>query len=251
MTGGGLVTQFSLEGTPDAPIAVFSSSLGTTQELWDPNIEALAPRLQIVRYDHPGHGTSSVPLEPIGISDLGIAVLQMLDQVGLERISFCGISLGGCVGMWLAAHHPERIERLVLACTSPRFGSHESWHERAEAVRSGGMEAIADSVVERWVRPGHPAREELRAMLLATPAAGYARCCEALADFDARDFLAEIDAPTLVLHGADDASVSRDDVALLTERIAHSVLVEIPDARHLANVDQPEAFAAAVLGSLA
>jgi 3-oxoadipate enol-lactonase len=251
VTGAGLVTQFSLEGMPDAPIVVFSSSLGTTQELWDPNIEALAPRLQIVRYDHPGHGASPIPAEPIGIPDMGVSILQMLDQVGVERISFCGISLGGCVGMWLAAHHPERIERLVLACTTARFGSHESWHERVEAVRAGGMQAIADSVVERWVRPDHPAREELRTMLLATPAEGYARCCEALADFDARDFLGEIDAPTLVVHGADDPSVSRDDVALLTERIPHSVLVEIPDARHLANVDQPEAFATAVLGSLA
>jgi 3-oxoadipate enol-lactonase len=251
MIGSGLVPQFSLEGMPDAPIVVLSSSLGTTHELWDPNVEALAPRLQLIRYDHPGHGASPVPAEPIGIPDMAVAVLQMLDLVGVDRISFCGISLGGCVGMWLAAHHPERVDRLVLACTSPRFGTRESWLERAQAVRDGGMEAIAESVVERWVRPDNPARDELRAMLLATPAEGYARCCEALAEFDARDYLGGIEAPTLVVHGTDDPSVSRDDVALLTERIPHSVLVEIPDARHLANVDRPEAFAAAVLGSLA
>jgi 3-oxoadipate enol-lactonase len=234
---------------PGTPVAVFSSSLGTPHELWDVNLEALAPRLQLIRYDHPGHGSSPVP-PPIGIGDLGMAVLQMLDRLELERVSFCGLSLGGCVGMWIAAHFPQRIDRLVLACTSPRFGTRESWLERAQTVRERGLEAIADSVVERWLEPGSPYRDEVRRLLLATPPEGYARCCEALADFDARDWLGQIEAPTLVLHGADDPSVSRGEIALLTERIPDSRLVEIPGARHLANVDRPEAFAAAVLGFL-
>jgi 3-oxoadipate enol-lactonase len=245
------VTQYYLEGMPDAPIVVLSSSIGTTHELWDPQLEAFVPRLQLIRYDHPGHGGSPVPTEPITVADLGVSVLQMLDRLGLERVSFCGLSLGGCVGQWLAAHEPKRIERLVLACTSPRFLTREAWLERAQIVREQGLEAIADAVIERWLSPENPRREWVRELLLSTPPEGYARCCEALADFDARDYLAQIEAPTLVIHGADDPSVSRDDIALLTERIPDSRLVELPGARHLANVDRPEAFAAAVLGFLA
>jgi 3-oxoadipate enol-lactonase len=246
-----LVRHWSLEGSPGAPLCVLASSLGTTHQLWDPQLDAFAPRLQLIRFDHPGHGDSPVPEQPFEIGDLGVTVLEMLDRVGVERASFCGISLGGCLGMWLAAHAPERIERLVLACTSPRFGTRDSWLERAEVVRSRGVEAIAESVLDRWVAPGLPAREEVRELLLSTPAEGYARCCEALADFDARPYLERIAAPTLVLHGADDPSVSREDVDLLTGLIPDSRLVELAGARHLANVERPDAFAAAVLDFLA
>jgi 3-oxoadipate enol-lactonase len=247
----GLLPRFSLEGMPGAPVTVLSSSLGTTSDLWELGLDALAPRLQLVRYDHPGHGASPVPDGPFGIPELGAGVVELLDHLGLERVSFCGISLGGCVGMWLAANAPERVERLVLACTSPRFGSRESWLERARVVREGGLEAIADATIERWVAPESPWRDELRAMLLSISPEGYARCCEALADFDAREWLERIEAPTLVIHGADDPSVSADDVALLTGRIPDSRLVELAGARHIANVDRPEAFTGAVLDFLA
>jgi 3-oxoadipate enol-lactonase len=247
---GSLASTFYLEGMPDAPICVFSSSLGTTHELWDAQLEAFTPRLQLVRYDHPGHGGSPVPTRPIGIQDLGLSVIATLDRLGLERASFCGISLGGCVGMWLAAHAPRRVERLVLACTSPRFPA-EVYAERAAAVREHGIEPIADAVVGRWVRADHPRRAELREQLLSTAPEGYARCCEALAEFDARPFLDRIAAPTLVIHGGADPAVSCDDVALLTERIPDSRLVVLEDAKHLANVDDPDGFATAVLEFLA
>lgn len=245
------MTQYYLEGTPGTPVVVLSSSLGTPHELWDPQLEAFVPRLQLIRYDHPGHGGSPVPTEPITVADLGVAVLQLLDGIGVERVSFCGLSFGGCVGQWLAAHAPQRIERLVLACTSPRFLTREAWLERAQTVREHGLEAIADAVIDRWLSPGNPRREWARELLLSTSPEGYARCCEALADFDARDYLAQIEAPTLVIHGADDPSVSAGEIAVLTERIPDSRLVELPGARHLANVDRPEAFADAVLGFLA
>jgi 3-oxoadipate enol-lactonase len=250
MSHGGSITQFSFEGMPDTPMVVLSSSLGTTADLWAPQLAAFVPRLQLLRYDHPGHGVSPVPQEPIGIPDLALGVVEMLDRLELERASFCGISLGGCVGMWLAAHAPQRVDKLVLACTSAHFPP-EVYLERAELVRAQGMEPIADQVLDRWVRPDNPHRAELRAMLVSTPPEGYARCCEALADFDARGYLDRIEAPTLVVHGTDDPTVSADDVALLTERIADSRLVEIPEARHLANADDPERFSIAALGFLA
>jgi 3-oxoadipate enol-lactonase len=245
------VTQFSLEGAPDTPVVVLSGALGTTHELWDLQLAAFSPRLQLIRYDHPGHGGSPVPPEPLTIARLGEAVLATLDRLGLERASFCGLSLGGCVGQWLAANHPRRIDRLVLACTSPRFFTRETWLERAETVRAQGLEAIADGAIDRWLSPGNPHRGGLRAMLLSTDREGYARCCEALADFDARNDLARIEAPTLVIHATDDPSVSLDEVALLTERIRDSRLAELPGARHLGNVDRPREFADSVLGFLA
>jgi 3-oxoadipate enol-lactonase len=226
---------------------VLSSSLGTTHELWEPQLERLGPRLRLVRYDHPGHGGSPVPSGSIAIEDLGATVLELLDGQGLDRVSFCGLSLGGCVGMWLAAHAPQRIDRLVLACASPRFGTRESWLERAETVRGGGIGAIADATIERWFTPAFGDRETYRAMLLATAPEGYARCCEALADFDARPYLDAIRAPTLVIAGADDPSVSRADLALLTGSIPDCRLVELAPARHLASAERPAEFADAVL----
>jgi 3-oxoadipate enol-lactonase len=244
------VSQFSLEGMPDAPVVVLSSALGTTHELWSPQLEAFTPRLQLVRYDHPGHGGSPVQPEPLTIARLGETVLATMERLGLARVSFCGLSLGGCVGQWLAVEHPQRLERLVLACTSPRFFTRESWLERAETVRTQGLEAIADNAIDRWLSPGNPRRAELRAMLVSTDPEGYARCCEALADFDLRDRVGTIEAPTLVVHGTDDPSVTREDVELLTS-IPGSRLVELEGARHLGSVDRPQEFSAAVLEFLA
>lgn len=245
-----LAAQYMLEGSPDGPFLVLSSSLGTTHEMWDPQLPFLVDRVQLIRYDHPGHGASPVPVAAPTIADLGLSVLAMLDRLGTDRVSFCGISLGGCVGMWLAAHAPSRIDRLVLACTSPRFGTADGWNERAATVREHGVEAIADATIERWFTPEFPHRDAYRDMLVSTPAEGYARCCEALADFDAHDLLERIEAPTLVIHGVDDPSVSRDDVDTLTGRIPDSRLVELP-ARHLASAELPEEFAAAVLEHVA
>jgi 3-oxoadipate enol-lactonase len=245
-----LVLQSSLEGNPEGPALVLSSSLGTTHAMWDPQQERFASDLRLIRYDHPGHGGSPVPDAPVGIDDLGVALLALLDRSGIGRFSFCGISLGGCVGMWLAAHMPARIDRLVLACASPRFGSRESWLERAETVRAQGLEAVADATVDRWFTAGFAGAAQYRELLLATPAEGYARCCEALADFDARPYLGTIRAPTLVIAGAGDTSVSRDDLELLTGRIGNSRLVRLAPARHLASVEQPVAFADAVLQHL-
>jgi 3-oxoadipate enol-lactonase len=236
-----------LDGPADGHSCVLSGSLGATVALWEPQLAAFAPRLRTIRYDQPGHGGSPVPAEPISIEQMALGVVALLDRLGLERASFCGLSLGGCVGMWLAAHVPERVERLVLACTVPRFGTRESWLERAATVRTGGTAVIADAVLERWASPAFAGRDALRAQLLSIPAEGYARCCEALADFDARGYLDRIEAPTLVVHGADDPSVSTRDLELLTDGIRDSRLVVVPGARHLANVEQPRAFADAVL----
>ncbi len=207
----------------------------------------LEGRVRVLRYDHPGHGSSPLPAEPPTMADLARAVVELLDREGVERASFCGLSLGGCVGQQLALDAPERLDRLALCCTSPRFGTAEIWQERAELVRREGVEALADAVLGRWFTDEFADVERYRAMLLATPREGYARCCEAIRDFDARPRLGEIRVPTLVLAGADDPGVAPGAPELLAGGIPGARLVTIPRTRHLAPIERPAEVAAALL----
>lgn len=244
-----------IDGPEAKPVLVLSNSLGTTWELWDSQLGDLARHFRVLRYDHPGHGRSEAPSGPITIEALAEGVIELLDRLELERVSFCGLSLGGMVGMALALHAPERVDRLALCCTAAYLGPPEGWHERARMVRAGGTAAIAKRVLERWFtqrfRDESPAivgrfRETLEAM----PREGYAACCEAIASWDARTSLGAIRAPTLVISGADDAATPPDDGAFLTESIPAAESVILPDAAHLANVEQPELFNRALLEHL-
>jgi 3-oxoadipate enol-lactonase len=237
-----------LDGPADAPLLVLSNSLGTDLELWAPNLPTWVGQFRVLRYDQRGHGGSDVPQDPYTIEALGRDVIELLDRIAAERVSFCGLSLGGATGMWLAANAPDRIDRLVLACTSARFGEPEQWFERARVVRSQGMGAIVGRQLERWFTPGFAEeRPEIvaryRRMLLSTPAEGYARGCEAVAAWDFRASLGAIRTPTLVVAGEDDPATTPEDGSFLAERIAGAGLVVLPAAAHLANVQQPESFA--------
>jgi 3-oxoadipate enol-lactonase len=222
-----------------APPLVLSSSLGTTRAMWEPNLAGLAAHYEVIRYDHPGHGDA--PPGPSTIEGLARIVLELAP----ERFVFCGLSLGGMVGMWLGANAPERIERLVLACTAPMLPPPAQWLDRAATVRESGVEAIADAVVGRWFTDRFEDPSPWRALLASTPAEGYARCCEAIAAMDLRDDLARIDVPTTVILGAHDPVVGEDAERLLAAVAGRVVKL---DAAHLANVEQPEAFNEAVLG---
>ena len=151
-----------------SPPLLLSSSLGTSQALWEPNLARLASRFHVVRYDHPGHGDA--PPGTRTIEGFAQAALAAADAAGLERFSFCGLSLGGMVGMWLAAHVPERVERLVVACSAPFLPPAEQWLERAAIVRERGVGAVADAVVGRWFTPRFADPEPWRRHLLATQA---------------------------------------------------------------------------------
>jgi 3-oxoadipate enol-lactonase len=232
---------------------VLSGSVGTTLELWDGNVSALSSQYRLLRYDHRGHGRSPVPPGPYTVEDLAEDVLELLDELGLERVSFCGLSLGGAVGMALAVRAPERLERLILCCTSARFGEPETWVERARTVRAAGLEAITDAVLERWFTPAfRAARPEVvarfREQFVATPREGYAACCDALARWDARENLGSIAVPTLAIAAADDPATPPEQLALIASGIPDAELVVLADAAHLVNVEQPEAFASATLG---
>jgi 3-oxoadipate enol-lactonase len=255
MTVGSTVeVHYLLEGPEDAPVLVLSNSLGTTLAMWDQQAPALRERFRLLRYDHRGHGGSPVPPGPYKIEDLGRDVLVLLDRLEVERFSFCGLSIGGIVGMWLAGEAPERVERLVLCCTSARFPP-DTFDSRARRVRAEGVNAIVDAVVERWFTPtfreGRPeVAERARRMLLDTPAEGYAGCCEAVRDADLGGRLGTISAPTLVIAGADDPAAPPEGAELIRDSIPNASLEVVTDAAHLANMEQPEAITQAILDHL-
>jgi 3-oxoadipate enol-lactonase len=234
-------------------VLVLSGSLGSTVEMWAPQIQALSTEFRVVRYDHPGHGRSPLPEPGATADDLADGVLRLLDELRVERFSFCGLSLGGLVGMTLAVRAPQRLERLALCCTAAKIATPEHWTERVATVRRGGLEPIADAIVDRWFTPAVESAtvRRYRAMLVATPPEGYARCCEVLGAFDARDRLGSIDVPTLVIAGSDDPVVSLDDAGELERGIRDSRLVVLSPAAHVANVERPDEFNRALLSHFA
>lgn len=245
----------SLHGREGAPVLVLANSLGTTQELWSRQLPELAERFRVLTYDHPGHGASSLPGMPCTVDALAQDLRSLLDELGLERVSLCGVSLGGMVGMALALAAPDRVERLVLACTSAHLGPPDAWLERARVVRGDGMAAIADTVVGRWFTPGFAqAKPEtvatFRSLLASTPPEGYARCCEAIAVWDARERISEIAAPVLVVAGADDPATPVEHAELVASLIPGARLTVLDHAAHLANVERAEAFTGAVIEHL-
>jgi 3-oxoadipate enol-lactonase len=246
--------NYLFEGQEDAPVLVLSNSLGSTLGMWDDQTPELRERFRLLRYDHRGHGGSPVPSGPYKIEDLGRDALAMLDGLGIERFSFCGLSIGGAVGMWLASEAPERVERLVLCCTAPRFDA-DTYDARARKVRAEGVGPIADAVLERWFTPEFRAArpetvEWAGSMLRGTPTEGYAGCCEAVRDTDLRNRLKDILAPTLVIAGAEDPAATVDQAESIRDSIPDARLLVIEGAAHLANVEQPEAVTREILAHL-
>jgi 3-oxoadipate enol-lactonase len=235
------------DGPEDAPVLVLPCSLGTSSELWEPDL--FTPTYRVLRYEHRGHGGSPAPPGPYSMDELAADALELLDELGLPRVAWCGLSIGGMVGMWLGARAPERLSSLVLACTSARVPAPDAYRERAGIVRAHGLEAVADAVVARWFSglTSPETRARFRAILVSTDAEGYAGCCEALASWDFRDELPEVSAPTLVLAGERDEATPKEDSELLAERIPGARLVVLSGAAHLANVERPHEFAATVM----
>jgi 3-oxoadipate enol-lactonase len=237
--------NYSLEGPSDAPVVVFTGSLGTDITMWQPQSNRLRERFRTLRYEIRGHGASEVPPGPYSMEELGSDLVGLLDRLGIERAYVCGLSIGGMISMWVAAHAPERVERLVLCCTSARLGPPEGWHERAATVRENGVDAIADAVLERWFTPGfraaHPeVIERMRGQLTATPREGYAGCCEAIAAMDLTGDLGSVAAPTLVLAGGEDPATPPEHGRRIAELIPDARFEVVSPGAHLANIERPD-----------
>ena len=237
--------RHQFRGKRGSPAVVFTGSLGTDLTMWQPQADRLRPHFCTLRYDIRGHGASEVPPGPYAMDDLGSDLVALLDRLGIERASLCGLSIGGMISMWVAAHAPERVKRLVLCCTAAQLGPPEGWHERAATVRAGGVEAVADAVLERWFTPRFASEHpevigRFRAQLVATQREGYAGCCEAIAAMDLTGDLPSIDAPTLVLAGADDPATPPPYGEQIAELIPGARFELVSHAAHLASVERPD-----------
>jgi 3-oxoadipate enol-lactonase len=239
-------------GPEDAPVLVLGGSLGTTLAMWDRVAPLLAEHLRVVRYDGRGHGRSPVPDGPYAIADLGEDVVTLLDRLGVERASYCGLSIGGMVAQWLGAHAGDRLDRLVVCCSAsyvPDLG----WDDRAAAVReAGGTAPLAEAVVGRWLTPAFAAerpelREWLLEMLLASPAEGYAACCEAIGGMDLREDRTRIGAPTLVIGAEQDPSLPVEHAREIAAAIPGARLEVLDPGAHLVPVERPDDVATLIL----
>ncbi|MGA3203253.1 MAG: 3-oxoadipate enol-lactonase [Bryobacteraceae bacterium] len=245
---------YRLEGVPGRPLLVLVHALGADHGLWDPQMPALLRHFQVLRLDLRGHGASDVPTGDYTIAQLGRDVLAAVDAAGHSRFAYCGLSIGGMIGQWLGANAGARIERLVLANTSPRMADPGLFEARRLAVLEHGIGAVEDAVMERWfsarTRAANPAVESIRAVLHATNPVGYAGCCAAIRDMDNRPLLGSIKVPVLVIAGDHDVSTpwaGHGDV--LAAGIAGARVVRLA-ATHLSNVERPSSFAAALFDFL-
>jgi 3-oxoadipate enol-lactonase len=234
-----------LIGPPGAPVLVLGNSLGTSAAVWNRQVGEFGNSFRLLRYEFPGHGGTATAAGPYTIAGLGAGVLALLDSLGIGRVGYCGISLGGMVGMWLASHAPDRVAALGLVCTSAYLPPADGWYARAAAVRRDGLAAISAAVISRWFTPAYAAAapsviEEFLTGLEDTDPEGYACCCEAIAGMDQRADLAAITAPTLVIAGADDPATPPEHGAEIAAGIDGACLEVIPAAAHLAAVSAPD-----------
>jgi 3-oxoadipate enol-lactonase len=246
--------NYRFDGPADGPVLVLSNSLGTNLSMWDPQIPALAAQFRLLRYDTRGHGQSSVTAGPYTITQLGRDVVGLLDGLGIERAHFCGLSMGGVIGMWLGVYALERINRLVLCNTAAKIGTADMWNTRIETVRTNGLSAVAETQAQRWFTPAFIAKAPdviaaTRQMIARTSPEGYAANCGAIRDMDQRETISRIRARTLVIGGLHDPVISAADLRYLVDTIPGAKLVEL-DASHLSNVEAPVEFTKALLNFL-
>lgn len=240
---GRTALHYELHGDPDAPPVLLLGSLGSDLHMWDPQIHALSAHHHVIAVDHRGHGGSPAPTGPYTIADLGGDVVALLDTLGIDAVHFVGLSLGGAVGQWLAAHRPQHLRTLTVLCTAAQFAPAQPWLDRAAAVRADGVASIADAVVGRWFTPELAQRDpELVArhvaMVRGTTDEGYAACCEALAHWDGRPDLARIVAPTLVIAAEQDGPTPPAALQEIADGIAGAEFHVVSPGAHLANVEQ-------------
>jgi 3-oxoadipate enol-lactonase len=247
---GGNAFAVDVEGVDASPALLLSNSLSSDSTMWDDQVPLWARRFRVVRYDPRGHGRTAAPPGPYSIDDLGRDALAVLDHLGIARAHFCGLSMGGMVGMWLLTHAPERIDRAVLANTSAHMGPPDLWNGRIKLAREGGMEATVEPTVKRWFPAAFhvsaPATiDRMRDMIRRTSVAGYVGCCEAIRDMDQRESIRAIRRPTLVIIGAHDPATTPEAGRAIHAAIPGAAIAVL-DAAHISNVEQPGAFTRAV-----
>ncbi|MBI5262436.1 MAG: 3-oxoadipate enol-lactonase [Bradyrhizobium sp.] len=250
----GCLLNVSVEGRDGGPTLMLSNSLGSTLQMWDPQMKALTQVFRVIRYDTRGHGKSDVPAGPYSMERFGRDVLAILDDLNIAKVHWCGLSMGGMIGQWLGANAPGRMGKIILANTACYYPDPTNWMNRIKAVKEGGLAALADTIISNWLTADFREREpqitaRMKAMLQASPVEGYVACCEALSRLDQRDLLSRIKSPTLVIAGRHDMSTPISAAEFIRSRIPGASMT-ILDSAHISNVEQPHAFTDAVVGFL-
>jgi 3-oxoadipate enol-lactonase len=239
-----MIPHHIVTGPEDAPVLVLSNSLGTTHEMWDPQVDALAERFRLVRYDTRGHGGSPTPHGPYDIEEVGGDVIDLLDHLGVEKAHIVGLGIASSL----------RVDRLVLLCTSPLMGPPEMWRDRSALVRAQGTQAIVDATLERWLTAVYRASHDitwLRDMFVGVDDEGYANCCSIIQHMDLTANLAQIDAPTLVIGGAQDpATPPAQHAEKIAQAIVGSRLEILDPGAHLISVERPDVVTDLILEHL-
>lgn len=241
--------HYEIDGPADAPSITLSHSLAANLQLWNLQLPVLRDRYRVLRFDTRGHGSSSAPPGAYTIEMLAADAIGLLDRLGIRRTHFMGISMGGMIGQVLACRYPERIDKLVLCDTTGRVlaDTAPTWDERIRAVETGGMQALAEQTLERWLsgefRRKHPEITGwIRNMILQTPVPGYVGCSKAISGFDILDQLSKVAAPTLIMTGEKDEGTPVSAGKQIQERIGGSEFAVIPGALHLSSVEAADFF---------
>ena len=244
----GLVVHYLDQGRRDGAPIVFINALGCDLRIWTEIAEILAPDFRIVTYDKRGHGLSESGPDRTEMADYAADLAALLDALRINRAAIVGMSIGGMIAQELTRQRPELVAALVLCDTAAKIGTDESWDERIAAVERGGIESVADPILERWFTPEFRSQRVaefagFRAMLTRTPKEGYLAACGALKRADLRPYAGAIEAPTLCLVGDQDGSTPVALVRQTAGLIKGSRFEIIEGAGHLSNVEKPAAVA--------
>jgi 3-oxoadipate enol-lactonase len=247
--------NYELAGPANAPALVLSNSLGSNFGMWDAQIPDLTKTYRVLRYDTRGHGQSEVTPGSYTFEQLARDVLALADSLNIEKFSFCGLSMGGVTGLWIALHAAQRLHKLVLCSTGAKIGTDDAWNTRIEAVRKAGTKSIAAATMERWFTASFRQREpqtvqRIQQTLENTNTEGYIACCEALRDTDLREEVSGVRTPTLVISATHDPAAPPPEGKFLAKQIPGASYIEL-DAAHLANIEQPKQFTQEVSDFLA
>jgi 3-oxoadipate enol-lactonase len=258
ITVNGINVNYTLEGPPSGPVVMLSNSLASNLTMWDPQMPVLTSHYRVLRYDTRGHGDTDAPAGPYSLEELAEDTRGLLHALGIPRVHFVGLSMGGMIGQSLALHHPELLQSLVLCDTMSRVPTEAKalWEERIHTAHSRGMEALVEATIARWFTAPFRAQrtdvvDKVRTMIRATPPQGYAGCCHAIAALNLTERLNAITLPTLVIVGEDDPGTPVAASRVIHEQIQGSELVILNAAAHLSNLEQPEAFNQALTRFLA
>ena len=250
----GCTIHAEIEGQEGAPVLMLSNSLGTDLHMWDDQVAAFTQHFRLLRYDRRGHGKSDAPKGPYSMERLGRDVLGVLDALGIAKINWCGLSMGGMVGQWLGGNAQNRIDKLILSNTACYYPDKTMWDARIKLVTEKGLEGMVDGNMERWFTKDFRERSpqatgRIRTMFLGTKRDGFLGCCEAIRAMDHRPLLAKITAPTLVIAGRHDPATPLEGNEFIKQHIPGAKLAVL-EAAHIANVEQPQAYTDTVLGFL-